>query len=62
MRLPKNTKKDPQVENRFIAGLDQAIKFHRTNPNDPHGISAAVVVAILEVRNAAAKAYGLPQV
>lgn len=45
---------------KFVANLDMAIEFHRTNPNDPHGISNAVICSLLETRNAFAKAHGLP--
>lgn len=47
-------------EETFVAMLDVSISFHRRNQNDPHGIRDAVLCALLETRNAFAKAYGLP--
>jgi hypothetical protein len=44
----------------FIAHMDKAIAFHRTNQNDPHGIGNAVMCALIETRNAYAKTYRLP--
>lgn len=40
----------------FLNALDRAIEFHRSNENDPHNVSSAVIVAISEVRDAF-KAY-----
>jgi hypothetical protein len=36
----------------FIAALNRAIEFHRTNQNDPHNIGVAVMVTLTEVRDA----------
>jgi hypothetical protein len=36
----------------FVEALTRAIEFHRTNPDDPHGIRSAVMVALTEVRDA----------
>lgn len=36
----------------FLGALDRAIEFHRTNMNDPHNVSAAVVAAVTEIRDA----------
>ena len=36
----------------FVANLDEAIKFHRLNKNDPYNIEYAVMCALIEVRNA----------
>ena len=49
--------KDVQIANlAFIYALDRAIRFHRTNTNDPHNVGNAVMVALAEVRDAF-KAY-----
>lgn len=40
----------------FLGAIERAIDFHRTNPNDPHNVGAAVVAALTEVRDAF-KAY-----
>lgn len=50
----------PSREEIFVARLDNAIKFHRDNQNDPHNISNAVVVALTETRRAYALAFNLP--
>jgi hypothetical protein len=41
----------------FLAGLDRAIEFHRTNQNDPYGIGNAVMVALKEVKKAYSDAF-----
>jgi hypothetical protein len=50
----------PPIQDGFIVNLDAAIKFHQTNANDSLGIGNAVICALLEVRNAYAKAIGMP--
>lgn len=44
-------------EQAFLAELDKAIEFHRTNTNDPYGIAVAVMAALAEVRDAFKAAY-----
>lgn len=46
----------------FAARLDKAIRFHQENPDDPYGISNAVIAALVEVRNAYAEAYKVPPI
>jgi hypothetical protein len=46
-------------EQRFIAGLDKAIEFHRGNAKDKYNVGNAVMCALMEVRNAFSVAYGL---
>lgn len=46
-------------EEKFVAGLDKSIAFHRANQNDPHGIGNAVIASLAEVRSAFVAAYGL---
>lgn len=43
----------------FEHNLEMAIEFHRENPNDPHGVGQAVLVALQEVRDAFGKAMML---
>jgi hypothetical protein len=43
----------------FIAALEKAIEFHRSNQNDPHEIGNAVMVVLIEVRDAYKKAFDL---
>ncbi len=50
----------PSREEKFVANLDAAIKFHRENKNDPHGIANAVLLSLVETRNAFAQANGMP--
>lgn len=61
MTLPATPPLPPTKEARFLAELEKAIQFHGLNPNDPHGISNAVICTLVEVRNAFADAYGLPR-
>jgi hypothetical protein len=35
---------------KFIEAIDKRISFWRNNPDDPHGIATAVLVALSEVR------------
>ncbi len=51
----------PTREEKFLAGLDKAIEFNRTNQTDPHGIGNAVIASLFSVREAFAEAYGLPR-
>jgi hypothetical protein len=37
---------------KFIEGLDKAIKFHFENQDDPHGVGNAVIAALQEVKGA----------
>ena len=50
----------PSREEVFLCHLDKSIRFHRENQNDPHNIGNAVMCALLETRNAYAKAFKLP--
>lgn len=50
----------PTKDEKFLDRLDKAIEFHRNNPNDPHDIAAAVMVALTEVREAFAESHGFP--
>ena len=52
IRKPRRSK-----ERAFLAALDRAIEFHRTNTDDPYGIDIAVVAALVEVRDAFKAAY-----
>jgi hypothetical protein len=49
-------------EQKYLARLDEAIKFHRENENDPCGVSNAVICALIGVRNAFAEATGHPTI
>lgn len=51
----------PSREEKFLANLDLAIEFHRTNKEDVYGIDIAVMCALQETRDAFAKAYGYPK-
>lgn len=35
----------------FLAAIERSIEFHRTNPDDPHNVGTAVVVALTEIRD-----------
>lgn len=50
----------PTWQEKFIANLDKAIGFHRSNQNDPHNIGNAAILCLTETRNAFAKAHRLP--
>lgn len=49
----------PSREEKFVAALDKSIAFHRSNPNDPHGVGNAVIASLSEVRSAFVAAFGL---
>lgn len=41
---------------KLIEVLREKAEFHRTNPNDPHGIGTACMVALTEVADAVEEA------
>lgn len=47
--LRRDVKRDHDA---FLAALNQAIEFHRTNQDDPYGIDVAVMAALIEIRDA----------
>lgn len=60
MKTKKPHKNSPSKDKRFLNALDRVIDFHANNHNDPHGVSRAVMVAVLEVRDAfaASRSWG----
>lgn len=49
-----------QAAKRFVAEMDKSISFHQNNTNDPNGIGMSVMIALVETRNAFARANRLP--
>lgn len=61
MQPPETQHYEPiSREGKFVHALDKAIDFHRTNQNDPYGISNAVICALTETREAFAQTFGFP--
>lgn len=52
MKKKKTPATSPAKDLRFLKALDRIIDWHASNTNDPYGISNAVMVAVLEVRDA----------
>jgi len=50
----------PDDDVRFLEELDRTIEFYRTKNDDAHGINTAVMIAVLEIRNAFAKTHNMP--
>ena len=55
--LPESEPMPNLPQKTFIDSIDQAIAFHQTNANDPHGIGNAVIAALVEIRRASVAAY-----